>query len=248
MRWWIGCKRWDCRLKPLSHPDHKDREGYVSLLAMSFAFGLAVFGSAMAVALRAYLVAAAGEQREMLDRITLESAANDVLGRLAAGQSHSIKPSRLAEVELNQRQISVELSLPEGKHDLGGDPDQVVGRALLDQDLSVSAALAGPLSTFDSLADLSRVLRLSATQEDCLRRVVTVGRAPEEYRPEAAAGGGEGLSRSAAVGDQVDLRVSLGRGAGQRVLWTRARFSGGPAGWALHDYRRLQGQTACPVD
>lgn len=207
---------------------------------MSFAFGLAVFGTALAVALRAYLVASATEQRDILDRITLESIANDGLGRLAAGEVHSIKPIHQAGIELNQRRVAVELSLPEGKHDLQGDPDRVVldalegyGRAVDDKDRPAP-------SGFDSLEGLSRAWRLSAGEEDCLRRLATVGRAPEVYRPEAAPGGGEGLTRSAMAGDQVDLRTSVVTSTGSRVLWIRARFTGtADHPWRVHDYRRL---------
>lgn len=207
---------------------------------MSFAFGLAVFGTALAVALRAYLVASATEQRDILDRITLESIANDRLGRLAAGEIHSIKPIHLAGTELNQRRVAVELSLPEGKHDLQGDPDPVVLDALQGYGREVVGKGRLAPSGFQSLEGISRAWRLSAGEEDCLRRVATVGRAPEVYRPEAAPGGGEGLTRSVAAGDQVDVRASLVTSTGSKVLWIRARFTGSvDRPWRVHDYRRL---------
>ncbi len=212
---------------------------------MSFAFGLAVFGTALAVSLRAYLVASATEQRDILDRITLESAAHEVLGRLAAGQTHSIKPTNLAEIELNQRRVATELSLPEGKYDLQGDPDSVVLEALQQLGLAAAGERKPAPSSFETLGTMSRGWRLSASEEDCLRRFATVGRAPEAFRAEAAPGGGEGLMRSIAAGDQVDVRVSLPAQSRVSVLWVRARFTGAvDRPWRVHEYRRLTLATA----
>lgn len=222
-------------------PRAQSREGYVSLLAMSFAFGLAVFGTALAVGLRAYLVASAAEQRDILDRITLESGANDVLGRLSAGEVHSIRPIRMAEIGLNQRRVAVELSLPEGKLDLQGDPDQVVLEALQRRGLKIAREDKPAPSSFETVEAMSRGWRLSAGEEDCLRRLVTVGRAPEVFRLEAAPGDGEGLTRSITAGDQVDVRASLTAPSGVKVLWIRARFTGAAdRPWRVHDYRRLK--------
>lgn len=208
---------------------------------MSFAFGLAVFGTALAVALRAYLVASAAEQRDILDRITLESGANDVLGRLAAGEVHSIRPIGLAEIGLNQRRVAVELSLPEGKYDLHGDPDQVVRGTLQQRDLTTAREDKPAPSSFETVEAMSRGWGVSASEEDCLRRLVTVGRAPEAFRAEAAPGDGEGLMRSITAGDQVDVRVSLFTPSGSKALWIRARFTGAAdRPWRVHDYRRLK--------
>jgi hypothetical protein len=207
---------------------------------MSFAFGLAVLGTALAVGLRSYLVASAAQQREILDRITVESATHEVLGRLAAGQRHSIKPSKLADIELNQRRVSIELSLPEGKYDLKAEGDREPMIAALGRQAVAGPAQSASLSFYSSIAELSHAWRLTAPKEDCLRRVVTVGRAPEAFDPEAAPGGGDELVRTAVAGDQVDLRASLS-GASQRVLWTRARFTGSAhETWRLHDYRSLR--------
>lgn len=240
MRWSDGCRPWGCRLNRHRFPRIPDRAGYVSLLAMSFAFGLAVLGTALAVGLRSYLVAAAAQHREILDRITLESAAHEILGRLAAGESHSIKPSKRADIEMNQRRVSVELSLPEGKYDLKAEADREPMIAALGRQAVAGPAQSASLSFYSSIAELSNAWRLTAPREDCLRRVVTVGRAPEAFDPEAAPGGGDELIRIAVAGDQVDVRASLS-GASQRVLWTRARFTGSAyEPWRLHDYRSLK--------
>ena len=211
---------------------------------MSFAFGLAVFGSALAVGLRAYLVASATQQRDILDRITLESAVNETLGRLAAGEIHSIKPTPLDSLDLNQRRGAIDLSLPEGKRDLKGDPDVALLEILQQHGLTGPDREPPQPSRFASLEGLSRAWRLSAGQEDCLRRVVTLGRAPEEFRPTAAPGDGEDLTRTITAGDQVDVRASLTASPATRVLWVRVRFTGAPdRPWRVHDYRRLTLET-----
>jgi len=207
---------------------------------MSFAFGLALFGGALSVGLRAYLVAAATQQRDIVDRITLESAAHEVFGRLSAGEVHPVRPSRLDDITLNARQVAVELSLPEGKYDLADDPDPLVLGVLRDHGLGAGSASRAAPSSFASLETMSRGWHLAAAEEDCLRRLMTVGRAPEELRPEAMPGDGESLARSIASGDQVDIRTSLQGRSGRRVLWMRARFSGNSMRpWQVHDFRLL---------
>jgi len=216
---------------------------------MSFAFGLAILGGAVAVGVRAYIGATATEQREVMTRIALESAAADLLGRYSAGEAQPLRPTTLPMFEINGRSVSVEASLPEGKRDLNGDAPRPVQAALAPfgpQDGAAPATIRA-----SSLVELSRRMRLSADREDCLRRVITAGRAPEEFRPEASASTGaqEEVVRVAATGDQTDLRVAVDGPAGRTVLWTRARFSGqAGGGWALHDYRVLRFSTreACP--
>lgn len=205
---------------------------------MSFALGLALLGGGLSVGLQSYLRAAARETGEALDRISLESAASEALGRIAAGEEHPVTPSTRPPLRLNGREIAVELSLPEGKRDLMGDPDDELGKAL--EPLGRGARDLPPVSARTSLSDLSAALRMSAAGEDCLRRLMTMGRAPEEFRPAAASGEPDRV-RIAAGGDQVDLRVATAGAAGSRVLWLRARITGQVSNpWALHDYRSLR--------
>lgn len=205
---------------------------------MSFALGLALLGGGLSVSLQAYLRAAARETGEALDRISLESAANETLGRIAAGEEHPVTPSTRPPLRLNGREVSVELSLPEGKRDLMDDSDEEVGEAL--ESFGRPGLDLPPASARTSLPGFSAALRLSAAEEDCLRRLVTVGRAPEEFRPSAAPGAPH-QARVAAAGDQVDLRLSTTGAAGPRILWLRARMTGQVSNpWALHDYRSLK--------
>lgn len=203
---------------------------------MAFTIGLAILAGALTTGLLAYLSAANAEHRRTLDRISLESAAAAALGRMAAGEDMSLRPATLAALQLNGRTITVQTSLPEGKYDLRGDPEPLVLEALKTHGLA-----GGPLDAAagGGLEAVSRAWRLSSGQEDCLRRFATLGRAPEEIRPDLVNGKLEGAFKAAA-GDQVDLRAESPTPSGTRVLWVRARFAGQGEGWRLHDYRMLQ--------
>jgi hypothetical protein len=206
---------------------------------MSFALGLAILGAAVATGLHHYLRAAADQTRDVIDRISLESATSEAFGRIAAGEVHSVGPSQMNDFAVNGRAIVVELSLPEGKRDLAGDPPSELLEALERLVVADRPRRQPPFAELESLQELATVWRLSSAQEDCLRRTVTVGRAPEQFRPVAAAEGD--ATRTAVAGDQVDLRVALSTGVHRKVLWTRARFTGQTgAPWRLHDYRPLQ--------
>ncbi|MDI6623496.1 MAG: hypothetical protein QME55_02090 [Brevundimonas sp.] len=200
---------------------------------MSFALGLAIFGGALAVGLRTYLAASVDQTREIRTRIALESAAATVLGELAAGGRLAAEAERILSGDGQQ----VLVMLPGMKVDLASDPPDAVAEGTrevgLDIDPIFSAAAGG-------LALVSAHHRLSATQEDCLRRVFTYGRGGA---PRLEVGGLE--DPEVRAGDQVDLRV-YAKGELGHVLWLRARFTGGETGWRIHDYRRLNGVETCP--
>lgn len=223
----------------LSADQRGGRDGYVSLLAISFAFGLATLATVTAVSLRAYLNAAAARERLIVDRISLESATAWHAGRLVRGARHSIAPHALEPVTLNSREIAVELSLPEGKIDLGMDGADIVEPALATARLP--KALARTPGGEDGLVERAAAAGLDAIGEDCLRRGFTFGRWPEDLEPRARTADPGAPERTAAAGDQIDLRAELASRNGARVLWSRVRLTGAQNGaWTSHDYRRLQ--------
>lgn len=202
---------------------------------MSFAFGLAVLGGALSVGLRSYLTTATRQERDIRATIALESAAADVLGRLAAGGQGASPNPKSGPVE-----VTLELSRPNAKVDLAADAGSLV-RQTLDSDGLIDAG--APLPALDGgLAKASRVLGLNARQEDCLRRHATFGRAPAARVEGPAAGLPVG---PAIAGDQIDVRASLKDGDRDEVLWLRVRFTGRETGWLVHDYRRLSGTATC---
>lgn len=208
------------------------RSGYVSLLAVTFAFGLASLGTAVAVSVRAYLAAAANQERDILDRIALESATALKLGELAGA---GILPADFRKAPVGPL-VSIEISTVAEKIDLAADaPAEIAGElerlALKPQPASLAAArLSGALSVF------SARLGMTADQEDCARRRMTFGRAPAPRLTEPLLPG-----QSVSAGDQVDVRAEIVRGDVHQVMWTRARLTGRASSpWRIHDYRRLR--------
>lgn len=215
------------------------REGYVSLLAISFALGLATLATVTAVSLRYYLNAAAAREHLIIDRISLESATTWHAGRLMRGARHSTAPHALEPVSLNGREISVEISMPAGKIDFGMDDAEVIAAAL--EAAGLPASLATAPDGEDGLAVRSAAADLDGVREDCLRRGFTFGRWPAAFESGVQAADPGAPERAATAGDQIDLRAQLMSREGARVLWSRVRLTGDESGaWAVHDYRRLQ--------
>lgn len=192
---------------------------------MSFALGLAILAGGLSLGLRNYLTAAARQERSLRDLILLESAVAAELGEISAGGDLELSGATRSGATA----VSVVLSLPAAKIDLAEDPDESIAHGAEALGLALDPAVARRAS---GLADLSRRLRLSAADEDCLRAVFTYGRGGAP-RIEAA---DLPLATTLRAGDQVDVRAAIAQGP---VLWVRARFTGRETGWALHDHRRL---------
>lgn len=216
-------------MKPLSD---NTRPGYVTLLAVTFAFGLATLGTALAVSVRSYVTSATLRERAIVDRISLESAAAQTLAQIATHGERPLSAEHWPTVKFNGREVGVEVSTPDTKIDLGMDKEgltrQVVQALALDRNASNEAK---------SLVAWVRDAGVSSEQEDCLRRKATYGRAPEVLRVLSA---GETSSTVIAAGDQADLRLSIKRPLDTSILWVRARFTEMQGEWALHDYRNLK--------
>lgn len=236
MRWSVVSRPWGCPLNNRRCASPASREGYVSLLAMSFAFGLAVFGTALAVGLRAHLSAAVSEERAIRSRIALESAAAAVLGELASGRPTPATVQRT----IDGQTITLELSRPGAKLDLVGDGEAILLGTLARQGLEGVPATSWRGAR--NLTEMSSRLGLSAAGEDCLRRRFTYGRAPALMDDARSP---DPFPVQAGAGEQADIRASLSGARGDDVLWLRARFTGGETGWKVHDYRRLRGAATC---
>lgn len=203
---------------------------------MSFAFGLAVFGTALAVGLRAYVFAAVAEEQTIRTRIALESAAAAVLGEMASGRSSATTAQRT----VGNRSITLELSRPGAKFDLVADGESVLSDALARYGFGGAREISW--REVRTLTEMSSRLRLDAAGEDCLRRRFTYGRAPA---PIEVGTPSEVLNLQAGAGEQLDIRSSASGARGDDVLWLRVRFTGGETGWKVHDYRRLRGTATC---
>jgi hypothetical protein len=198
---------------------------------MTSCLGLTVIGVTVAVTSRAYVHSALQKERRLLDEIHLESAANTALADLAAGQFVNLAPFAREDLSTGKL-VSLTLSAPETKIDLYVDQPEDVEAVLQRHGLTRQYLDEAGLEEWFS--------RLGATpaQEDCLRRELTLGRAPEEVVEVTSE---EAMTiRQIGVGDQVDIRAAIAGIAGDEVLWVRARRSSLPdQPWAIHDWRRL---------
>ncbi|QDH72319.1 hypothetical protein [Brevundimonas sp. M20] len=197
---------------------------------MSLTVGLAIFAGAVATGTASYIRATGSEAGTIRERIGMESAAATVLGRAAEGLTVQAE----TEVAINGVTYRVSLTPTSQKVDLATDNETALTQAAEAVGIVVDSELARSAT---GLANLSNLLRLNASDEDCLRARFTYGRGgqsrSEGDRPPAL---------TVAPGDQLDVRVASNVVPGT-VLWMRARFL--DQAWALHDYRRLQGVTVC---
>ncbi|MNU42131.1 hypothetical protein D3C71_308860 [compost metagenome] len=205
------------------------RSGYVTLLAITFAFGLATLGATIAVSARSYLVSATAREHVILDRISLESVAMLALADIAQRGERPLQPVRLPAASINGRSIVTDISIPETKIDLKMDDAETIRKVW---PIHPKGAVYEGLATLEAW---SRSQNLSHAAEDCARFSLTFGRAPEPFHEILLTEDAPLVSRLAS-GDQVDLRVHI-NGSNGRVLWVRARLTG--ERWSLHDYRML---------
>lgn len=199
---------------------------------MSFTVGLAIFAGGLSVGLRAYIRSAAREERSVRETILLESAAFDVLARLAAGETVSASGA----TTVGGRRVESQVTPTSMRADLAADDAATLRHDGMAVGLSIDPEIA---KAADGLSTLSAKLGLDASAEDCLRQVFTYGRggqARAAVAPQAAI--------AVEPGDQVDLRLAI-PGRPTTVLWLRARFTDARTGWSLHDYRRLQNVRPC---
>ena len=203
----------------------------MSLLAITFAFGLASLGTAVAVSVRTYLSAAVRQEHDILDRIALESATAQTLGeitatgRLPAGYPGPVTVGR----------VTLEWSLPSEKFDPAADSKPDISAEITASGVNSPAALLTDALAAGTLAEASALLKLSARQEDALRRRLTFGRAPAPRLSDVPQ-----VNQVLSPGEQVDVRAAVMNDGRQRILWTRARLSSaGGQIWQVHDYRLI---------
>jgi hypothetical protein len=221
---------------------------------MTTVFAVATVASGVVVAAGQYRKAAARSERELLERVTLDSAVTAQADALLVGPPTPLAAHPGLTFAINGKTVTVEVSAPQGKYDLNGDTAQAIGQGLSvygfepvlrDRIIGVVAAgqAAGGAARFESLRDLAAALDLSQTQEDCIRRWLTVGRWPGAMdNTGVGKAGRDAPMRRFSPGDQADLRAVVEqRGGGRRVLWARLRYTGDAIDpWKAHDWRLLQ--------
>lgn len=240
--------------------------GYFLPFAMATVFAVATVAAGVVVAAGQYRKAAARAERDLDQRVSLESAVAAQADALLSGPAQPLAKHPGLNLAINGRTVSVEVSAPQGKYDLNGDEPAAIEQGLAVQGLDeglrerlvavVTEGRAAPGAVFASLADVAAAARLSGAEEDCLRRWTTLGRWPGPLDTSGVGPAADGaVIRVISPGDQADLRaaIDLPQG-GRRVLWARLRFTGDPARpWRAHDWRFLTvqpnaggGGAACP--
>lgn len=238
----------------MARPSRYVSRGYFTPLAMVTVFAVATVASGVVIAAGQYRKAAARAERELLERVTLESGVAAQADALLIGPPSPLAAHSGLTFAINGQTVTVEVSAPQGKYDLNGDSAESIGQGLsvygfepgLRDRLTGAVAAgqaAGGAARFESLRDLAAALDLSQTQEDCVRRWLTVGRWPGPMDDTGVGKAGkDAATRRLSPGDQVDLRAVVEqRGGGRRVLWARLRYTG-DAGepWKVHGWRFLQ--------
>jgi len=230
---------------------------------MTTVFAVATVAAGVVVAAGQYRKAAARAERELMDRVTLESAVAAQADALLTGPPAPLATHPGLTFALNGRTVTVEVSAPQGKYDLNGDGAEAIGQGLavwgMDEGLrkKLAGASATPTTRVDSLRDVAAALRLSQAEEDCARRWITLGRRPGPMDTTGlGTAGKDAATRSIGPSDQADLRAAVTGGGGKagggspRVLWARLRFTGDvDQPWRVHDWRFLRpaaGAAACP--
>lgn len=202
---------------------------------MSLTVGLAIFAGALATGLRSYIRAMASQERAISEKIRLESAVTILLGEFADGKAVPLERSLV----IGGQPVDLMTTPTSLRVDPRVDDVRTVEEAGRQAGLLIDPEVA---RNAPGLAQLSAMMKLNASQEDCLRRVFTYGRGGQPR------GRAEALPEAFTVepGDQLDIRASLSSDD-QSVLWLRARFTDARTGWVLHDYRRLRGVAPCEL-
>jgi hypothetical protein len=240
--------------------------GYFLPFAIATVFAVMTVAAAVVLGTASYRLTTGRVQRELVDRVSLESAIAATADDLINGAPQPLAAHDGQPLVINGRTVEVRISAPEGKFDLNGDSRReladglaVFGLQARLRDRLLAAlppppAEGRPAASVDSLASVFEAAAINGAEEDCLRRWVTVGRWPEGRADEAMGpAADEAPTREIRAGDQVDLRASIAGPRGRiRVLWARLRFTGAPdRPWLAHDWRfltiRADDVSGCPA-
>jgi hypothetical protein len=239
--------------------------GFALPMTIVLVFALAALSGAVVVSVTALARNAQAAEQALLLRISLESAVET-----AADAWRRTGSVPTAPAVVNGRSIAVAATNPLDKLDLNEDPAELIVAAAQSAGLDAPArahlerALEGRAEDevrFSAYAEFVTATGLNSGDEDCLRRVTTLGRWPAPLSAEtterlqagaeaatsppadrASAADGKPPAAPPRPGDQLELRAEAAalRG-GAAVLWTRLRYTGEKSvPWAAHEWRFLQ--------
>ena len=221
--------------------------GFTLPLTLALAFAIISLAAGLTGLVTVKAKAARQKDADLFALITLESAAQ--AGLTALEKDGAPRTPRWERTEqLNNRQVALTFLSVAYKPDAGKDPIPALAASVTQPDLRarVVRALASgdpkiARAGFARLGDFLKAAETSPADEDCLRALMTVGRAGPEPLPLPPATALSPEILPLAPGDVVEVRAAIRTDRYSDILWQRVRYTGAPGKpWHIHDWRRLR--------
>ncbi|HWF77298.1 MAG TPA: hypothetical protein VN694_08990 [Caulobacteraceae bacterium] len=236
----------------------RTRRGFTLPLTMALAFSLMAMATAIVGMVLVSDKQAKAAASETLTRASLESAVEAALFDVEQNGEPQTPEWDGPEQTLNGQTVTVVVADTRYKPDINSSKPGEVGPVLADPALKNRALAAltppspdNPRAPYTRFIEFTQAIAARPTEEDCLRRRLTIGRnVPMTPAPPAQAFAPP--RQPLEVGAVIDVRAEMRDWEGRlEVLWRRARYTGQPARpWLTHDWRIIRlGRTEpdCPL-
>ncbi|WGM40233.1 hypothetical protein [Caulobacter sp. NIBR1757] len=230
-----------------TRPTRARLRGFTLPLTLALAFAIMSMAAGLTGLVTVKAKAARQKDADLFALITLESATQAGLARLE--KDGAPQTPRWEDSErLNNRQVDLTFLAVAYKPDAGRDPAADIAAGIVQPALRqrVVRALASPdpniaRASFARLGDFLKAAEASPSEEDCLRALLTFGRAAPQPLPLPPATALSPEILPLAPGDVVEVRAALRTDRYSDILWQRLRYTGTPGRpWHIHDWRRLR--------
>lgn len=189
---------------------------------------------------------------DLATRVALESATEQALFDVEH-DGEPISAEWMAQESYDGLDVTVTLAPTRYKPDINKTDAAVVAAAIADKDLSHRITLAlTPAKPEDARPDFTRFgdfvravgggAEADASEEDCLRRRLAIGRPKGDVDPAPSNTALIPPRAGLDISELIDVRAETRDAAGRRtVLWRRVRYSGKPDRlWLTHDWRLMR--------
>ena len=231
----------------MARPPKRALRGFTLPLTLALAFAIMSMAAGLTGLVTVKAKAARQKDADLFALITLESATQAGLAALEKNGAPQTPRWEHSE-RLNNRQVDLTFLAVAYKPDAGSDPAADIAAGIVRPDLRqrVIRALASPdpkvaRASFARLGDFLKATGASPSEEDCLRALLTFGRAGPQPLPLPPATALSPEILPLAPGDVVEVRAALPTDRYSDILWQRLRYTGTPGQpWHIHDWRRLR--------
>jgi hypothetical protein len=221
--------------------------GFTLPLTLALAFAIMSTAAGLTGLVTVKAKAARQKDADLFALITLESATQAALTALEKDGAPQAPRWERSET-LNNRKVELTFLAVGYKPDAGKDPAPALAAGVVQPELRarVVRALASPdpkiaRASFGRFADFLKAAETSASEEDCLRALMTFGRQAPEPTPLPPATALSPEILPLAPGDVVEVRAAVRTDRYSDILWQRVRYTGTPdQPWHIHDWRRLR--------